>query len=106
MHVRYCYGYIAVGAKDSDWLKRVGKDGFVVLTKDKKIRRRVAERSALIAANVKAFVLTSGGLRGEEIAGIFASNIRKIEAFANTTKPPFIASITRSGEIHLALKPD
>ncbi len=87
-----------------DWLEKVGKKGFVVLTKDKQIRRRVFERNALIAANIKAFVLTCGNLRGTEMAEIFVSNLTRIENFARETPAPFIARITRSSVIELYLE--
>lgn len=42
-------------------------NGWVVLTKDKQIRRRTLELKALTEAGVAAFVLTAGNLRGEEM---------------------------------------
>jgi predicted nuclease of predicted toxin-antitoxin system len=87
------------GARDADWLAAIGKENWICLTKDKHIRRRLAERNALLAARVRAFVLTSGNLTGAEMAEIFASNVRRIERFARRTKPPFIAKITRNGVI-------
>jgi hypothetical protein len=51
-------------ARDSDWLPEVGRRGWVVLMKDKRIRRNQLERDALLAAGVRAFVLTSGNLTG------------------------------------------
>src|SRR6266851_9832119 len=53
--------------KDPVWLRGVGKQGWVVLTKDKRIRHRNLELEALMNAKVRAFVLASkGDLQGQE----------------------------------------
>lgn len=83
-------------APDVDWLHEVGRRGWVVLTKDMAIRRRLMEREAIIGANVRAFFLTSGELRGEEMAAIFAKHLRRITSLVASHKPPFIAYVTRS----------
>ena len=46
---------------DSVWLGIVGAANLAVLMRDKKIRSRPAEREALAAAGVKAFVLARSG---------------------------------------------
>lgn len=58
-------------AKDEDWLAEAGQRGWIVLTKDHRIRYRHVERLALMKAGVAAFILTSGDLQGEEMAEIF-----------------------------------
>jgi hypothetical protein len=45
-------------AKDEDWLREVGRRRWVVLTKDKMLRYRQTETTALLEAKVRAFVLT------------------------------------------------
>ena len=54
-------GPVPAGASDSEWLPIVGADGLVVLTRDKRIRRRPIERQALLDHGVRACFLTSGG---------------------------------------------
>ena len=51
--------HFPAGAKDNEWLPAVGEKGWVVLTKDQRIRYRGLELKALEEAQVKAFVLTS-----------------------------------------------
>lgn len=64
--------YFPQDAKDSIWLTEVGKRGWIVLTKDTRIRYRAIETKALLAAGVRAFVLTArGDLIGKEMADIF-----------------------------------
>src|SRR5215207_674068 len=64
--------------QDEVWLRDVGARGWVVLMKDDAIRRRPAEREALIAGGVRAFCLTNAQLRGEEQARRFVENRHRI----------------------------
>ena len=51
--------HFARGVADDVWLAEAGKNGWIVLTRDKRIRYRQLERLALQAAKVRAFVLMS-----------------------------------------------
>ena len=70
-------------AKDSDWLPVVGERGWVVLTKDDRIRYRRHEREALLDAGVRAFVLTNRNLTGDDMATLFAEALPKIRKLAS-----------------------
>lgn len=83
-------------ASDEAWLEDVGAKGYVVLTKDKQIRLNLAERDALVRANVRAFFLTSGNLTGTEMAEILTRQLPAMAALARVTPPPFLATVTRS----------
>jgi hypothetical protein len=61
--------------EDEEWLEAVGAHGWLVLTKDKYIRRRPSERRALEDAKVAAFVLTAGRVSGTEMAGAFFGSL-------------------------------
>src|SRR6266508_5371203 len=69
----------APDAKDEDWLFEVGKRGWIVLTKDDRIRYRVTERTAIVSARVRAFVLTSTQLQGTEMAAAFVTALPRIK---------------------------
>jgi PIN like domain len=71
--------HFAPDAKDEDWLVEVGSRGWIVLTKDDRIRYRVTERTALAVAKVKAFVLTSTQLQGIEMADAFVKALLRIK---------------------------
>jgi predicted nuclease of predicted toxin-antitoxin system len=88
-------------APDAEWLTEVGKQGWVVLTKDKRIKTRELERNALINAKVAAFILTSGNLKGEQMAQIFVKAKRQMLKFLSKYPKPFIATVTESGEVKL-----
>jgi len=64
--------------------------------KDKRVRRVALEREALVAAGVRAFVLTSGNLTGPEMAGIFASHVQQMARLSIGHPAPFVASVSRA----------
>lgn len=75
------------GLADETWLADAGKNNWVVLTKDDAIRRRPAERDALIEAKVRVFCLTNRSLRGAEQAARFLTNRDRILRIAHTPGP-------------------
>jgi predicted nuclease of predicted toxin-antitoxin system len=95
-HVRAHDDLFPPDATDAQWLTEAGRQGWVVLTKDARIRFRVLERNALLAAGVRAFVLTSGNLRGEEMAEVFVRNLDRMVRLVERRPGPFIARITRT----------
>jgi hypothetical protein len=80
---------------DEVWLRDAGDKGWVVLTKDDAIRRRPAERDALIAAGVRVFCLTAGQLRGAEQTQRFIANRERIFRQARS-EGPFIYGVYAS----------
>ena len=89
-------------AADTAWLIEAGKQGWIVLTKDTRIRYRALETAALRAARVRAFVLTArGDLSGPEIADIFIKALRPIKKVCAKVAPPFIARVSRDGNVSL-----
>jgi predicted nuclease of predicted toxin-antitoxin system len=82
---------------DSEWLMVVGRRGWVVLTKDKNIRKRPTELNAVMVANVKMFALSGGSMSGEQMSKIFSENMLKIGRFLKNNKPPFVARVSSSG---------
>jgi hypothetical protein len=68
--------HFARDEEDRVWLKAVGERGWVVLTKDQRLRYRPLEISALRASNARVFVLTAGnGVQTARI-GVLASKWR------------------------------
>lgn len=86
---------------DAEWLATVGSQQWVVLTKDKHIRKRPLERAALLAGKVRAFVFTGGNMGGVEMAESIVSAIPRMLRIIDTTPGPFIARITGSGAVEL-----
>lgn len=84
---------------DEEWLTRAGQESWIVLTKDKLIRKRPIEREALVAADVRAFVFTGGNMSGLEMAESIVAAIPRMLRILETTRSPFIARITGSGAV-------
>jgi hypothetical protein len=75
--------------KDETWLKEAGRRAEVVLMKDRKIRYRSTELSALREHEVRAFCLTNGNLTGSEMIEYFTANLTQI-LVACEERGPFI----------------
>ncbi len=87
-------------AVDTVWLTEAGTQGWVVLTKDARIRYRAAEVAALRAAKVRAFVLTAkGDMTGQEIAQAFVLALPAMKRLCARAAPPFIARVSRNGAV-------
>jgi hypothetical protein len=92
--------HLPQNATDPEWLTLAGKNCWIVVTRDERIRYRVAEKQAIRRAKVRAFVIVAHGhLRIEEIAEIFLKALPKIESIAAQEKPPFIAKLWRDGNV-------
>jgi hypothetical protein len=72
-----------------------------VLTKDKGIRYNQLEIAQIIANNGREFFFRSGNWSGEKMAGILSKALVKMKRMARKVAPPFIASLTESGGVHL-----
>jgi len=102
MEVRTHDQLFAAGTPDAKWLRQVGQRGWIVLTKDTRIRYRANETNALFRAKARAFVLTArGDLKGEEIGAVFVKALPAIKKLCAEAKPPFIAHVTREGKVVL-----
>ena len=86
-------------AEDEVWLSEVGKRGWVVITKDERIRYRTIEREALMRAGVRAFILTGQNLQAADLAAIFLRALRRVSQALNKQPGPFIARITRGAKV-------
>lgn len=83
---------------DRHWLKTAGENDWIVLKRDKKIRKRPGERAALIEAGVRTFCLTAGGnyTRWQTLE-LLVSRWRRIEEIASSVPGPYIYAVTWAG---------
>jgi PIN domain-containing protein len=86
-------------APDEEWLRVVGQFGWIVLTRDKMIRYRDAERAAIIRSGVRAFVLRGKSLRGPEMGQAFVTALPAMVRFLAKRRSPFVATLTSKGTI-------
>lgn len=87
----------APGAPDEEWLTVAGREGWLVLTRDKHIRRRPSELEAFQTHKVIVFVLAAGNASAAETADLVTRLYDKIQRLAAQAKPPVMYSVTRSG---------
>jgi hypothetical protein len=97
--------HFADDTPDEDWLAQVGARLWVVLTKDKAIRRKASEREAVMAANIRLFTLPSGNLTGQEMAEIYLQNRLGMARFLHRQPGPFVAVVSRTGIVLVATEP-
>ena len=77
---------------DDEWLELCGREGWLVLAKDKRIRSRPREREAIVEHGVRAFVLTSGQLTAEHQVERFLDNAAAIDR-AGEEPGPFVYAV-------------
>ena len=86
------------GVPDVEWLPPIGARRWVLLTKDREIRRRPIEVQAILNARVRAFVLVATALRREEQATLILGAMKKIHRICKRPGP-FIYNITTMGAL-------
>jgi len=93
---------------DADWIPHVAARGWVILTKDKNIRRARGERDVVVLSEARVFSLSSGNMRGTEMADVFVRQLADMEQIALALVPPFMAVVDRGGisVVYPALPPD
>ncbi len=81
--------------RDTDWLEKAGTEGWVVFTKDWKIRSNRLEREMVSAHGVQMFGLSRQDLTADAMATRFVNNLRHITD-ACQTPVPFIYVVQES----------
>ncbi|RZL56558.1 MAG: hypothetical protein EOP70_06600 [Variovorax sp.] len=85
---------------DEVWLTAVKDNGWLILTRDQRIRYRINEHRALVDAKLMMFVLSQGGLTAEETGRIVCHAYPEIVRQSLSNSPPALFSVTRSGEVN------
>lgn len=91
--------HFADGTPDAEWLPVIGARGWVLLTKDRNIRRRELEIQALVNARVRAFVLTAADLTGPEQAEAFVRALARMNRIAAGSRGPLIGRVGAKGGV-------
>ena len=73
--------------QDTEWIRLAAREDWIVLCKDDRIRRRPAERDALIEGKVRVFCLTNANLGFAEQAVYFMANRHRIAQVARKPGP-------------------
>jgi PIN like domain len=91
------------GAEDVVWLEISIQNDWVVLAKDKAVKRNPLERQLLQRGGLAAFFLTSGSHTGKENAEAIIKGLTKIANMLDNQHRPFIARINNDGKVELWL---
>jgi hypothetical protein len=73
--------------KDEEWLAEAGEHGYVLLTKDDRLRYRSPEREAMVAAGARVFCLTNRNLTGPQQIERFKKHMNRIVQRARKPGP-------------------
>lgn len=83
----------------------IGARGWIVLTKDRNIRRRELEIVAFANARVRGFVLTAADLTGPEQADAFVRALPKMNRMAGGSRGPLIGRVGAKGGVSMLRLP-
>jgi hypothetical protein len=89
------------GMEDVVWLPEVGRLGWCLLTTDARIRSNYLEREAVRKNGVRMFYFPRNNLSGAEMGLAIVKAMPKILTLAASQPAPFIASISRNGDVTL-----
>ncbi|KAA0266376.1 MAG: DUF5615 family PIN-like protein [Anaerolineales bacterium] len=89
--------YFDSGTPDETWLQVIGERGWLLITVDKRIRRRPLEKEALMRYKVGAFFLGGKSMsRWDRIRQIVRA-WQRINEIAEKEKPPFAYQVNMHG---------
>jgi PIN domain-containing protein len=84
------------GARDVDWIPHVAREGWVIISRDRHIQHRPAERTALVAAAARMFRLDARqSLNKWQQLEIIVTQWRRFEQLANLPGP-WLYMVTRT----------
>jgi rRNA-processing protein FCF1 len=84
---------------DEVLLEKAGVHRWILLTKDRRIRRRPVELEALKRARVRALFFAAGDMTSAQMISSFRAALQRIQRLVKREKPPFLQRITPSGQL-------
>lgn len=92
--------HFAPTAHDTDWIPAVGRQGWIILTVDRRIRYNPPEKKAFLESGTFAFMIASRQpLRADEMAAIYIKAMPAIHRALATHQPPVIFKVYQDGRI-------
>ena len=82
--------------QDADWIPEVAGRGWVILTKDKNIRRLSVEVQALRAAQARYVCLSAANMTGEAQVACLLQHWKTIDSVVASKRAPLIVAVTRA----------
>ncbi len=84
-------------ALDFEWISKCGEMNWVVISRDKNIKKNPLEREALIRAGIATFFFTSGEITNQQKIEFFTASLKQIAKIVINQPRPFVARINRDG---------
>ena len=82
--------------RDDVWIPLAASAGMAIITRDKHIATRTAEKAEVLAASARMFAITTpGNLRTWDLLAVVVAQWEKLESAA-LEPGPYIYSVTRS----------
>lgn len=82
---------------DADWIPDVAKRNWVMITKDKNIRRNPLERAAYQAAGLRGFVCTGRDMNAKELGNLLVQCLPGMTRRVAGRAGPLLFGISRGG---------
>lgn len=89
------------GTADLVWMPAVGKDGWLVISKDHFKKDEGRELAMIARARLGVFVLSKAHMPAQEIADALTGAKKRIEACARRQPKPFVAHIGGDGKVRV-----
>lgn len=86
----------STSSPDVEFLPLIGERQWVLITKEKNVRRNQLEVEAILNSDVRAFVVTAANLNHEQIAQLVLKAMPKITRISQQ-QAAFVYNITASG---------
>lgn len=89
--------HFAQSAPDVEWIPEVGRRDWVLITKDKNIRRNPLERAAYQSAKLRGFVVTGVDMGGADLAQLLVRALPGMVRRAAGRPGPLLFTISSGG---------
>jgi hypothetical protein len=84
---------------DTAWLEEVGRRGWVVLTKDTRMRTNMIERETILGHRVAWFALARGDLTADHMGRVFCASLGRMRTVLRRFDVPIIATVRMDGAV-------
>jgi hypothetical protein len=91
--------HFAPDCPDIEWMQIAAERGWLILTKDRRVRHRPIELEVIRSSGAAAFILTAGDVSGADQAASFVYAAPRILKLAASRTRPLIVSISRNGAV-------
>ena len=84
---------------DGQWIREVTTRGWIILTRDKHIRRNPLERAAFLSARARVFNIRNGGANVAAVALAIDLAATQMHKVIRTQSAPYIVGVSMSGKL-------